>query len=148
MHGAFVVKGSRSIASEAFSLLLGLQIGVVAPQWRILTVMSPEGVAFVDRMRAVDVTEGVVVKLFAQTHLLIMSYIRGRNLSQLGAWAPSVFGTAGALTSVGKERLRELGLMLLLDVLLNNGDRLPLIWKNRGNPGNVMFSGKDGRVVR
>lgn len=32
------------------------------------------------------------------------------------------------------------GLLLGLDIFLNNWDRLPLIWENEGNPNNIIFS--------
>ena len=44
-------------------------------------------------------------------------------------------------------RLRELGALLALDVLVNNCDRLPLIWDNQGNAGNVMLGLHDGQVI-
>jgi hypothetical protein len=36
--------------------------------------------------------------------------------------------------------LREIGAMMALDVITNNCDRLPLVWSNRGNQGNIYFS--------
>ena len=46
----------------------------------------------------------------------------------------------------GREHLREIGRLLVLDVLINNGDRFPLLWENRGNPGNLMFDSISGKV--
>lgn len=37
-----------------------------------------------------------------------------------------------------KAELGTLGTVLGMDVLLNNWDRLPLIWDNEGNPGNLL----------
>ena len=52
-----------------------------------------------------------------------------------------------AISENGQQRLGELARLLLLDVLLNNGDRLPLIHANRGNAGNVMLCRGNGQVV-
>lgn len=41
--------------------------------------------------------------------------------------------------------LHELGSLIVLDCLLNNLDRIPAIWKNDGNLGNVMI--ENGHVV-
>ena len=33
-----------------------------------------------------------------------------------------------------------IGRILTLDLLLNNWDRLPIVWENEGNPNNIIFS--------
>eukprot|EP01137_Pigoraptor_chileana_P008440 Opistho-2@55280 len=42
--------------------------------------------------------------------------------------------------------LKEIGGMMAFDVLINNSDRLPLLWNNEGNLGNILISrtGIDG----
>jgi len=35
--------------------------------------------------------------------------------------------------------LNDLGLLMALDVFINNWDRIPIIWENKGNPGNILF---------
>ena len=39
----------------------------------------------------------------------------------------------------GRATFENIGRMLALDLLINNLDRWPLIWKNAGNPGNIML---------
>lgn len=36
--------------------------------------------------------------------------------------------------------LKQLGAIVTFDLLLNNWDRYPCVWKNEGNPKNIMFS--------
>ena len=36
---------------------------------------------------------------------------------------------------------------MVTDVLMNNGDRLPLVWANAGNAGNVMFCAGYSAIV-
>ena len=48
------------------------------------------------------------------------------------------------LHAKGVLNCRILGRILALDVLTNNFDRLPCIWNNRGNAGNVLFQGDAG----
>lgn len=36
--------------------------------------------------------------------------------------------------------LYEMGLVVLLDIVVNNFDRLPLVWSNEGNPDNIIIS--------
>ena len=40
---------------------------------------------------------------------------------------------------IGLTNLNVLGKVIALDILTNNFDRLPCIWENNGNPGNIMF---------
>ncbi len=56
-----------------------------------------------------------------------MEYIRGSDLERLGP-------TAGALLNGehGHKLLKELGLLVSLDILTNNWDRLPVLWDNEG----------------
>lgn len=37
------------------------------------------------------------------------------------------------------ERLKALGELIAVDVLLNNPDRFPAVWNNNGNPRNALF---------
>lgn len=53
----------------------------------------------------------------------------------------------GHLSAHGQANLRMMGRLLAFDVLLNNHDRLPFLWDNQGNPGNVMFRKSDASVV-
>jgi hypothetical protein len=43
--------------------------------------------------------------------------------------------------------LTQMGRIIALDVLLNNWDRLPVIWDNEGNWGNLIVSHDSGRCV-
>eukprot|EP00039_Didymoeca_costata_P019312 m.337022 g.337022 ORF g.337022 m.337022 type:complete len:402 (+) comp18025_c0_seq1:122-1327(+) len=146
--GAIVLKGSRSIAPEAFSCLLGLKLGVLAPKFRVIDVAGDEGAAMMRNLGSLDISGRVNTTIKHQTHILIKSYIPGVTFGQLSsARAKEIFGPANKLSENGHERLKELGRLLALDVLCNNGDRFPLIWDNRGNPGNVMLAKGPGKIV-
>ena len=56
-----------------------------------------------------------------------MQFVVGDSLEGLGPSAATIL--AG---EEGKERMKEIGKICALDVLLNNWDRLPLIWQNDG----------------
>eukprot|EP00053_Salpingoeca_punica_P017161 m.164318 g.164318 ORF g.164318 m.164318 type:complete len:399 (-) comp17131_c3_seq1:407-1603(-) len=142
--GAFVVKGSRSLASEAYASLLAARLGVYSPRWRIVTVGNPEGRLMMRVLSDLDPSGRVEFNLGSLAHVLIKSYLVGSTLSKVDATKASrILGSSQA----GHDHLISLGRMLALDVLCNNGDRLPLIWDNRGNPGNIMFAFEGGEVV-
>eukprot|EP00051_Salpingoeca_urceolata_P030448 m.8936 g.8936 ORF g.8936 m.8936 type:complete len:400 (-) comp3369_c0_seq2:86-1285(-) len=140
VEGAFVVKGSRSVAAEVFSTLMAAQLGIVTPATRIVRTASSEGKRMLEKCKELDASGRASVNLGSQTHVLLKPFQRGKNLSQAGVkYATEFFQKPG--------QLEALGAVLVLDVLCNNGDRLPLIWENRGNPGNVMICNQRQQVV-
>jgi len=69
----------------------------------------------------------------------VLEYIQGRSLMGLEGQR--------ALAHPNEAFLHELGLLLVLDVLINNFDRIPLpIWQNDGNLSNVMVTAS-GHIV-
>lgn len=95
-----------------------------------------------------DASGRVKLNLGSLTHVLLKGFLPGSTLGDLGLErAVEIFGSGqGSLSDNGRRRLREIGRILSLDVLCNNGDRFPLIWDNRGNPGNVMMARGPGTV--
>jgi len=87
--------------------------------------------------------------LYDLTYVLLKDFVHGDNLDKLTfETASDIFGEGGELSDNGKLRLQELGAVLVVDILTNNGDRFPVpIWGNQGNAGNVMFSPHHGIVM-
>lgn len=97
-------------------------------------------------LSAKDASGRVQLNLGSLTHVLLKEFLPGAHLGEIGGdRASEIFG-GGGLSENGRSRLRELGRILALDVLCNNGDRFPLIWDNRGNPGNLMLARGPGKV--
>jgi len=146
--GALVVKGSRSIAPEMFSCILGIQLGVYCPRWRLISNGSSEGRKMMKALNSMDPSGRIQTSIGNQTHILLKGFLPGKNFGSIGEQrALAIFGAEGRTSENGKKRLRELGRILALDVICNNGDRFPLIWDNRGNPGNVMMANGVGKSV-
>jgi hypothetical protein len=53
---------------------------------------------------------------------------------------------AGASDSLGQRNLRRLGEIVAFDMLINNTDRVPAVWDNEGNLGNLLFD-EAGAIV-
>ena len=67
----------------------------------------------------------------------VLEFVRGPTLLQ-----------CGSITSLSEGEFEALGLMAAFDVLLNNTDRLPVLFDTEGNLGNVILEpGSDGGVV-
>merc|ERR1711920_489046 len=80
--------------------------------------------------------------------LMVVEYLQGVDLADKfpppsAEWTMGVFGlqsnkSSGQLSKEGKMVLRFLGALTAFDMIINNFDRLPCIWDNKGNPGNIM----------
>ena len=67
----------------------------------------------------------------------VLEFVRGPTLLQ-----------SGSIAALGESEFETLGLLAAFDVLLNNGDRLPVLFKTEGNLGNVILEpGSDGGVA-
>ncbi|XP_004345027.2 hypothetical protein CAOG_06278 [Capsaspora owczarzaki ATCC 30864] len=142
-RGAVVIKASRTLAPELFASLLCLRLQVAAPRSRVVSTSSEEGAQLLASLKQVDPSWRVITNLFDQACLLVQDYIPGTVLSGLDyTTATAVFGSEveDNATPEEAERIRSLGRLLVVDTLLNNGDRLPLFWDNQGNPSNIMIS--------
>jgi len=84
---------------------------------------------------------------------LVIEYLRAYELADLGVkgplegWGARVLNLPEGLSEHGRCILSDLGSLIAFDVLVNNYDRLPCIWMNQGNPGNVMFDVADDSVI-
>lgn len=146
--GALVLKGSRSMGAEVFSCLLGINLGIFCPRWRLIETGNFEGNAMFNRLTKMDTSGRLRTSIGSQTHTILKGYLPGTNFGSLTeARCIDIFGMPGKPSANGKTRLREIGRILALDVICNNGDRFPLIWDNRGNPGNVMMATGPGKAV-
>lgn len=71
--------------------------------------------------------------------LTLMEYVRGSDLYHV----PNV---SESFTS-SPQILKEIGRLIMFDVLINNWDRLPLIWDNEGNLGNFFITKDPNRIL-
>ena len=104
-----------------------------------------------------EVKKNRVERVVLRPFFMIMEYVQGIALEDVFQGVPfglefvkQKFGSGSSdsndsnasnstFHAIGLLNCRVLGKILALDVLTNNFDRLPCIWDNKGNPGNVMF---------
>ena len=106
-------------------------------------------------MKSINHPNVVTIKeVFATSSkiFLVIEYVPGFELADMfrpvsDSWSQKTFGLSPTaamkdddLSSKGLRVLRKLGQLIALDMVLNNYDRLPTIWNNKGNPGK--FSAK------
>eukprot|EP00727_Mastigamoeba_balamuthi_P011700 m51a1_g7152 putative actinfragmin kinase (811) ;mRNA; r:336152-339089 len=150
-----VVKGCSDVAEQAFAALVGLRVaGVRLPRTRVVDYTHPSDewirikAALFPLAERTPGLQAKVEKELNRAFYLVMELARGRPVDTLGsADAEALLGQPrelqlrspeeSAASAQARARLRQLGRLMAFDALVNNSDRLPLVWSNAGNPHNV-----------
>jgi hypothetical protein len=74
-----------------------------------------------------------------------MQMIIGESLTSLSAERTKLL--FGAQCDESIDFLQQLGEIMALDILLDNWDRIPIIWDNPGNWANVILAKNDQKYV-
>jgi len=136
-----VVKGPKSVAEEFFTNLLALKLGICVPRLRVVCRDGIEGTKLVNGILQTDKLGASIYGLQGVHHFLLKEYILAKNLDKYDySEMQEIFGIETELSENSLKRIKELSRILALDVLTNYGDRLPFIWPNQGNSGNLMLS--------
>jgi len=144
--GIFVLKASKSISEEVFSNLIAQALGVYSPKLRIIYSRDQEGDRLLDLIIASD-KQGVAIHgILSAEYFLLKEFLPGtKNFDKCTAAEIKEFfyeEFPHTLSVHGKKYLHNLGVILAVDVITNYSDRLPLIWDNPGNSGNLMITNK------
>lgn len=128
--GVVVLKaGSHSLASELYATLISQACGVYSP--RILVQRNSPSETLVDSfMNALSRKDPnmILSRMHDQRFVMIMEFCVG--------WSIGKLSQLDSVTDYS-HMVHTLGQIVALDVLLNNGDRVPFIWDNQGNSGNL-----------
>eukprot|EP01129_Flabellula_baltica_P003416 TRINITY_DN13180_c0_g1_i2.p1 TRINITY_DN13180_c0_g1~~TRINITY_DN13180_c0_g1_i2.p1 ORF type:complete len:299 (+),score=62.39 TRINITY_DN13180_c0_g1_i2:143-1039(+) len=154
--GIVVLKGARGEIQEMiFSTFLAYLFGIFCPRFRIVRVTSEENQEMFGEeaseilrgCQGVDASGGLR-HLFSNQFIVVQEFIKGKTLSEFEyVEMMDLFGSEIELNLNAERRLKDLGVVLVYDVLVNNTDRLPLIWDNQGNSGNLMLDDVTGQVI-
>ncbi|GBG23994.1 Actin-fragmin kinase [Hondaea fermentalgiana] len=143
-RGVVVIKATTNPAQELFASLAAPEMGVSVPRCRLVSPGEPEHTAIREHVSALltpnTYEHGIISWTYLkQNLLLVMELAAGYTV------LPQV-----ASGAIGRSALRRIGQVLALDVLLHNGDRIPIgdLWNNNGNLANVMVSNSgDGAIM-
>eukprot|EP00928_Gymnodinium_smaydae_P003277 TRINITY_DN11178_c1_g2_i1.p1 TRINITY_DN11178_c1_g2~~TRINITY_DN11178_c1_g2_i1.p1 ORF type:complete len:628 (-),score=153.59 TRINITY_DN11178_c1_g2_i1:57-1895(-) len=158
---AVCVKCPSKIVAEMYGTLLCQKLAIRCPAMRILERNSEEGQQIVRALVAADSKRPEAARkvetMLRYPLLLVIEYLQATELADLippasAEWASDSFGlpsdmSSGQLSEVGKSTLRFFGSLIAFDMIINNFDRLPCMWANGGNPGNVLFAKKNNDPV-
>eukprot|EP01103_Thecamoeba_quadrilineata_P016990 TRINITY_DN5864_c0_g1_i1.p1 TRINITY_DN5864_c0_g1~~TRINITY_DN5864_c0_g1_i1.p1 ORF type:complete len:328 (+),score=68.87 TRINITY_DN5864_c0_g1_i1:39-986(+) len=72
---------------------------------------------------------------------IVMEYVEGIDLMSFRDYKTD------EEVGLSPKQIEDLGILVAGDMFLNNWDRLPFVWKNGGNPYNILISSEDGSGV-
>jgi hypothetical protein len=136
---AIVIKGGMDSVQETIGTMLAYRLGVNASAIRLIPTQSKEGKAALTRMKKFNPEAAISIKKFK--HFTIQQYLPGC----------SILGGDGKIAHNTEEKLKQfltdsftreasahsIGRIIALDMLINMWDRIPVIWDNAGNVGNL-----------
>jgi hypothetical protein len=131
--GVYVLKGAANAAQECFSHKLADQLKIAVPRTKCLQFGSNDMNTLTESILAATKTPtatGYAVRnLLDFPVVLLLEFVHGKTLPD-----------APVLRLWLHRNLRQIGEMVALDCLLNNSDRVPLLWDNPGNAKNIMVT--------
>lgn len=131
--------GNRFIP-EYFGNKLAQKIGLNTPKMKILSRLSGEGQNFIHSIESAPFTNFEDSQRIGKYHLFpkffVMEFIRSDCCL--------IINHEKAISFLENSKfISQLSKMMAFDILINNYDRIPFIWNNDGNPGNVLIQFED-----
>lgn len=159
---AVCIKAPAKVAAELYGTRLCQRLGISCPSMYMVSRDSEEGRSIVAALSKFDFkrpqNERHVPKVLKNhPFFLIIEYTPGIELAEQfpphgDEWSQMVFGDSDQ-KSISSEVmptshvLESLGAIMAFDMFIHNHDRLPCIWDNKGNPGNVMFDASTNEPI-
>mmetsp|Transcript_8675 Transcript_8675/g.12944 ORF Transcript_8675/g.12944 Transcript_8675/m.12944 type:complete len:437 (-) Transcript_8675:111-1421(-) len=133
-EGVVVIKSGNTLAEELYGTWIAEAIGVRTPEARLVDHDNGEYNALQNALKGTVSlrTKISMSRILQRLEIAVMEFINGKPLVVLKKIPPV-------------DALRQVGGIMALDVVLNNFDRLPFIWDNKGNAENIFYS--DGKMV-
>ena len=138
-----VVKGSSTVVQEMFGNMLYKELRIPSPTIKL--IQFSDGAPYHTMIRKIkevsDPENGSLIKVERELNrpfILAMEYFP--LLKDFYHLHPSLIGPSNCKKLFQSEKiLRQLGKIIAADVIINNWDRLPIIWDNDGNATNLLY---------
>ena len=138
-----VAKGSSTVVQDLFAWKILEKLKIKSTKYFVIQFADGRnfyGIQSNAFARANDTVKPRVKKELNRPFILVMEYVEGYDLCSIGSHPEAL------LKLTEHKALFEMGRMIGFDCLLNNWDRTPLIWDHDGNPGNFMFTFRNGNL--
>eukprot|EP01112_Ceratiomyxa_fruticulosa_P000535 TRINITY_DN10489_c0_g1_i1.p1 TRINITY_DN10489_c0_g1~~TRINITY_DN10489_c0_g1_i1.p1 ORF type:complete len:426 (+),score=75.72 TRINITY_DN10489_c0_g1_i1:76-1278(+) len=141
---ALVIKSSSTLIGDMFAYEISKFAHINTPSFRIVRYIVDVDFKKITRtFERLDLKnppgkQCSWIRSLDRPIFMVMEFVKGEHLHSISK--ESLFGVnPRVLSNKGIQVLREIGKISSFDVLINNWDRLPLLWNNDGNDGNIMF---------
>eukprot|EP00939_MAST-03C_sp_MAST-3C-sp1_P000487 g487.t1 len=141
-----VLKCDPSLSQEIYATELAISVGLKTVNHRVISYNDPKTAAEYTTMISVLRRSDTRTETGLKVH---KRFLKGTGLVMAMEFIPqpvkihscpkNVFDMAHS-SSGGARRLRKLGTLIALDAFINNMDRVPVVCRNGGNSGNLIFS--------
>jgi hypothetical protein len=164
-----VIKSSSALANEIFGATMARELGILAPRMHLIEYASPDITRVLNPATGkLEVKTVKTARDWSLCQSVLMGY--GKKISNISKQRKAekelnraffikmeFITPACSLDNIvekchersfdlktvmtNETLLQDIGRMVVLDILLNNQDRIPVgeIWSNEGNSGNVLF---------
>jgi len=136
--GIIVLKACGTLGQELFGAGLAEQLGVRVPAMRVVDDEEFKAIAEALLPKGDPTASDFgIIPFFDNLFMVVMEFAPGHSLEQLE--------TDEAEYVTSDLVLQQIGSLMVLDVVINNSDRLPFgsLWSNDGNLGNVLIQATD-----
>ena len=138
-----VVKGTTTVVQEIFANLLYKELKINSPRFKIIQFTEGNQFYYMQRVLEERVAKSGGSKFKVQREInrpfiIVMEYFE--NIQDFYQMHPQLISEANYKSIINSpELLFEICKIIVADVIINNWDRLPIIWDNDGNAGNLLF---------
>lgn len=138
--GLMVLKESNpAFPAEVFASNVLRRMGLIAPKFRPLSLEEFRKLTW--KLREVPVTIKGTCSAIHQSRAqesggVLMNFLEGKILPECDPAALS-----------NEKVLKDIGRCMVVDIVLNCLDRIPVVWHNNGNPTNILFAENEVHII-
>lgn len=147
--GALCIKMADWSPAEVFAQRLAAAFNVRVAACRVVHAGVEEGAAIKRALHSAESARPddklILYELRKIYSIVVLEYING--VVMMGMPAHEHLESLREREDGAIETFRLIGRLMAFDTLINNFDRLPLVWSNDGNLGNIMLGSSQGAVV-
>ena len=138
-----VIKGTSTILQEVFGNMLYKDLQIISPSFKILQIGDRIPFYSMQRMmkeksNSFDGSLNRVKKELNRPFIIAMEYFN--DIFEISQLHPNLIGyTNWKNIFLNEKILFEIAKIISADLIINNWDRVPVLWDNLGNPSNLLF---------
>jgi hypothetical protein len=130
------------VVKDIFTACVMEILNVHTQKYRLVQFTQGEFKQIIDNMQRVAIgdrfLENAILRELDRPFLVVLQYLPATYFLQIGKNEAKEFFAQDR--KMGFRRCREIGEIIAVDILLNNDERVPVIWDSDGNPSGFLLS--------